>query len=104
MVKLMNESGKCVWIYGTTSVNYKNSAMRISGHKRMCPKLELIIKAMAMQALETAIMSGYTLLHSVEKEAGVNRKDVIINVELPSCLRDAVNKVIEVQSSYNFKF
>lgn len=104
MVKLTNENGKCIWIYGTTSVNYKNAAMRLTGIKRQCKKLDMVIAAMANQALETAIMAGYTSLYSVEDNKGKNRKDIVVNVALPSCLSDAVAKVKDVQLSYGFSF
>lgn len=104
MVKLMNESGKCVWVYGTTSINYKRNAMKISGIKRMCPKLQIIIKAMAMQALESAISAGYTTLYSVENGKDINRQDVIVNISLPACLSDAIDLVLNTQKTHTIDF
>ena len=100
MVKLMNDSGGCAWVYGTKSIAYKQKAMAVSGLKRMCPRLQVIMGAMALQALESTLLAGYNILYSVENGQDVNRQDVIINIKLPACISEAINTV----KKYSFDF
>ena len=104
MIKLMDASGKCAWIYGTKSISYKNKAMAISGIKKNGQELQNIIKAMAMQALESTILAGYNILYSIENGHDVNRQDVIVNIKLPACISDAIKVILATQKTYSLEF
>ena len=93
MIKLKNAEGKCQFIWGTTGLNYKHEAMKATGKTKMCKTVKNTIAAMAMQALETALLCGYDQLYSVDD---ANRMDKVVNVQLPACISDAKSIILKI--------
>lgn len=93
MVKIIDTTNNyCHWINGTMSPAYHNLAKTVTGKKRYCKTIRQVSQACAITALETVLSStsGHAMLYQVCD----NSHDITVNIDLPVCVADARQTVI----------
>lgn len=90
MITLKGKDGQGCVVHGTRALQYLPQARRSSGKTRLCRTTRQLMHAQAHAALDTALICGYTVLHTVED---ANRRDVVVDIQLPLQISEAVKEI-----------